>query len=323
MNKAANMAAARMTTGGIRRTGLLAIALAGIMLSPACGKTPQEEGSASQKVAAEKGPAMWAVKDADSTIYLFGTFHILPPGTEWSTSAFDKAMAETRITLTEVDTKSTAAQKTMTSLVMELGFNPAGVTLSGTLGAERAARFQEILKRYQLPLQAFEQMKPWLAMISLSVAVMQAEGFSEESGVEGAVLARAASEGDRIAHLESAEYQVRALASLDEREILADFDTSLEDFEKFDVYAASVLGAWKNGDIAKLEAETFADMREKAPKAFQTLITDRNLNWVREIETMMAGDDDYFIAVGAGHLIGEGSVVDLLTEKGYSVERVQ
>jgi uncharacterized protein YbaP (TraB family) len=64
-------------------------------------------------------------------------------------------------------------------------------------------------------------------------------------------------------------------------------------------------------------------MRVKAPDSFRILITDRNSNWAGEIEKMMAGDKDYFIAVGAGHLIGAGSVVDLLATKGYKVERVQ
>ncbi len=266
---------------------------------------------------------MWLVSDEDSTIYLFGTFHILPPSLRWTTGAFDDAMKETPITMTEVDTKSPESQARMAALVRQLGLNPPGVTLSSTLGDERAARFAEIAEKYGAPMATLEPLKPWLAMISLSVLIMQKEGFNAESGAETTILARAARQGDTVVHLESAEYQIRALASLDEGEILADFNSSLEQFAEFDAYADRVLAAWKKGDVKTIEEETLAPMRDTAPGAYKTLLTDRNANWVAEIDALMKGSDDYFIAVGAGHLVGEGSVVDMLEEKGHAVRRVQ
>lgn len=302
-------------TSGIAKT-FLAVALIALA---ACGEkkanTPAPDAAA--------GPAMWRVTDEDSTIYLFGTFHILPKGLSWTTPAFDAAMRETGFTVTEVDTQSPAAQSEMSRLVGELGLNPPGVTLTGLLGPTRAARFASVAERYQMPMAAFEPMKPWLAMVSLSVAIMQKEGFSADAGAEETVLARAASEGDRLAYLESAEYQIRALAGLNETEILEDFDASLGDFEDFDAYADRVLGAWLTGDVDAIERETLTEMRLKAPDSFRVLIKNRNENWAREIEGFMAGDEDYFIAVGAGHLVGKGSVVDLLQENGLAVERVQ
>ncbi len=284
--------------------------------------TPTED-AAVEAAPTETGPAMWRLADDDSEIFLFGTFHILPADVGWTTAAFDKAMAATSTTITEVDTKSPAAQAKLTALVQELGLNPAGVTLTSTLGPDRAARFARLAGQYGLPMQSLEPLKPWLAMITLSVGVMQKEGFEAASGAEETILARASREGDKVAHLESAEYQIRALASLDEAEILADFDASLEQFAEFKAYSQRVLGAWQTGDVASLERETLAPMRDSAPGAFEILITARNRNWADEIDTLMQGDDDYFIAVGAGHLIGEDSVVDMLAEKGYAVARVQ
>jgi len=306
-----------------KTAAISSILLSALLALAACGPKKAESADAAPAEAAEKGPAMWAVADADSTIYLFGTFHILPAGTNWTTPAFEKAMMETPVTLTEVDTASPQSQKTMSALVTELGFNPPGVTLTALLGPVRAVRFSAVAERYGLSMAAFEPMKPWLAMITLSVAIMQKEGFDAKSGAEETVLARAGTQGDRIDHLESAEFQIRALASLNEAEILSDFDSSLPEYEDFDGYAARVLGAWSTGDVRTLEKETLKDMREKAPDAFRILIKDRNAAWVKEIETMMAGDEDYFIAVGAGHLIGDGGVVDMLRKDGFKVERVQ
>lgn len=296
-------------------------ALTGLILLAACeresaAKTP---GDASEGA----GPAMWVASDPDSTVYLFGTFHILPKNARWTTTRFKAAMAETPVTMTEVDTKSVTAQAKMAKYISELGLNPGGVTLSSILGDERARKFAAIAARYDIPMSLFEPLKPWLAMVTLSVMIMEKEGFEAESGAEEAILQRAASEGDRVEHLESAEYQIRALASLDQEEILADFDSSLEQFDEFDAYIARVLDAWTSGDAAALDEEILAPMRGAAPDAFRILITERNRNWAEEIARLMAGDEDYFIAVGAGHLIGEGSVIKLLEEKGFAVERVQ
>ncbi len=283
---------------------------------------PSADGAASA-AAAGAGPAMWRLADDDSEIYLFGTFHILPASISWTTAAFDAAMAATETTVTEVDTKSPEAQAKMVALVQELGLNPPGVTLSSTLGPDRTKKLEQIISKYGVPMASLEPLKPWLAMISLSVLVMQAEGYTANSGAEEIILTRAAGEGDKIAHLESAEYQVRALASLDEAELLRDFDNSLGQLADFKDYSARVLGAWSSGDVDALDKETLVEMRKSAPGAFKTLITDRNRNWVAEIDKMMKGDGDYFIAVGAGHLVGKGSVIDLLEDKGFDVRRVQ
>jgi uncharacterized protein YbaP (TraB family) len=317
-----------MMFSGPRRTrraallaGAAALALTACTKESATATPPQTP--AADAAPAEKGPAMWRLADEDSEIFLFGTFHILPADIAWTTAAFDEAMAATATTVTEVDTRSAAAQAKMAALVQKLGLNPAGVTLSSTLGSDRAERFGRLAGQYGLQMQSLESLKPWLAMITLSVMVMQKEGFEAASGAEETILARAKREGDAVTHLESAEYQIRALASLDEAEILADFDASLEQFADFKAYSERVLGAWRTGDVAALERETLVSMRDSAPGAFDILITARNRNWTREIDALMQGDSDYFIAVGAGHLIGEGSVVDMLAAKGYAVARVQ
>lgn len=310
-----------------------AAALAVAVFLSACGQkdvaaAPPAAATADETVAeasAESGggPAMWLLSDEDSEIYLFGTFHILPSSLGWESEALADAMKATPNTMTEVDTKSPAAQATMAALVQQLGVNSPGVTLSSTLGEERAARFARIAEKYGASMSALESLKPWLATLSLSVLIMQKEGFNAESGAEATILARAAAEGDDISHLESAEYQIRALASLDEREILADFDTSLEQFEEFSSYADRVLDAWKTGDVDAIDRETLAPMRKTAPGAYKILIADRNANWVGDIESMMKGSDDYFIAVGAGHLVGPGSVIDMLEKRGHAIRRVQ
>lgn len=270
-----------------------------------------------------EGPAMWRVSDADSEIYLFGTFHLLPPTLSWRTPALDAAMEKTPITLTEADTDSPGAKQKVAALVQELGLNPPGVTLSSQLGPKRAKQFAAVSERYGLPMAAIEPMRPWLALLSLSVGAMQSQGFSTEAGAEETILKKASAQNDKIAHLETAEFQVRALASLSTEEWLADFERSLAQIEDFEGFSKRTVEAWRKGDIKAIEKEMIAPMRSASPGAYKALLVDRNADWTAQIEEFMKGADDYFIAGGTGHFIGKDGVIEMLKRKGYKVERVQ
>jgi uncharacterized protein YbaP (TraB family) len=269
------------------------------------------------------GPAMWRLTDADSEIYLFGTFHLLPASLNWTTPALDAAMEKTLFTMTEADTDSPAAQQKLASLVRELGLNAPGVTLSSQLGPERAKQFGLISERYGIPMAALEPMKPWLALISLSVGIMQSQGFSADAGAEEIIQKKAATQKDKLAYLETAEFQLRALAGLTNEEWLADFERGLAQMADFEGFSNRTLEAWRTGDLDSIEEEMIGPMKTAAPSAYKALIVDRNADWVGQIEKIMAGSDDYFIAVGAGHFMGEDGVVEMLKRKGYAVERVQ
>ncbi|MFN3959669.1 MAG: TraB/GumN family protein [Parvularculaceae bacterium] len=273
--------------------------------------------------AAAEGPAMWRVSDADSDIYLFGTFHILPPMIAWTTPALDEAMAKTPITMTEADTDSPEAKQKVAALVQELGLNPPGVTLSSQLGPERSKQFASACERYGIPMAALEPMRPWLALLSLSVGAMQAEGFSPEAGAEHSIMAKAAAQNDRIAHLETAEFQIRTLAGLSTEEWLADFERSMAQIVDFEGFTKRTVEAWRRGDLTMIEKEMLTPMRKSAPGAYKALIVDRNADWTTQIEEIMKGADDYFIAAGTGHFIGADGVIEMLRRKGYKVERVQ
>ena len=269
------------------------------------------------------GPAMWRLTDADSEIYLFGTFHILPASLSWTTPALDAAMEKTQITMTEADTDSPEAQQHLAALVQELGLNPPGVTLSSQLGPERAKQFGAVSERYGIPMAALEPMRPWLALVSLAVGVMQSQGYSPDAGAEEVIQKKATAQQDRFAYLETAEFQLRALAGLSDEEWLADFERSLAQMADFEGFSQRTLEAWRTGDLDSIEEEMIGPMKTAAPGAYKALIAERNANWVVQIEKIMTGSDDYFIAVGAGHFIGTDGVVELLKRKGYAVERVQ
>lgn len=330
-----NSAPRRGAIRGIAATFLVAGVIASSIASCAqADPSPADPGTADQNQNATDDavtdaqssvgyPAMWRVADDDTEIILFGTFHLLPRDIEWRTDAFDDAMARTETTVTEVDTDSPEAIATASRLMQELGRNPPGVTLSSILGPERFAQMAAVADRYGVPESVLEPSRPWFAILTLSLVAMQKEGFDPSYGVETVVESQAIAEGDDIAFLESVEVQLNALTSLGGPELLAEFDVTMEQFDNFKEYTDEMVTAWRTGDAPAIEDIVIKDLRESAPKAYDALIVQRNKNWVVQLDEWLQGEGDYFVAVGAGHLVGAQSVIAMLEAKGWTVERIQ
>jgi uncharacterized protein YbaP (TraB family) len=267
---------------------------------------------------------MWVVSDGDTRIYLFGTVHLLPKGVAWETAAFRKAMAETQVTAIETDSDSAYAKATIGAMLQEHGLNPSWQTLRGVLGAERYAKLAELAKRHRVPLERMDSYRPWLAMTMFSVEVMNANGFSRDLGVERIVIAAAKAERDKIFTMETPEAQIKALATMDAPEMLDNFDVQIASLGDFKAKMDPLLTAWRTGDVAGLDKRASADMREMAPAAYRALLVNRNANWVERLEGWMRGKGtNYFVAVGAAHLVGPDSVLAMLEKRGIKATRVQ
>ncbi|MEM9688537.1 MAG: TraB/GumN family protein [Pseudomonadota bacterium] len=272
---------------------------------------------------AQANPPLWKVSDDDNTVYLFGTFHLLPEDADWQSDAVIKAMQAASITVTEADTESPEAMSGIQALVVQYGLNPPGTTLSQVLGDDRAASLFEIAGAYGVPSGMLEPMKPWLALLSVTNAAYMANGLNPELGVEKILNDMAVEQGDSIEHLETVERQIKALAALD-GEIANDFvDVSVAEFAELQTQLQVGLDAWLAGDTEALDESMIARVRAESPMAFNLIFVERNREWIDRITAYLDGEADTFIAVGTGHLVGEQSVIDMLEDAGVEVERIQ
>jgi uncharacterized protein YbaP (TraB family) len=276
-----------------------------------------------EPVSPAKAPAMWRISDADSKIYLFGTFHALPKDVVWKTAAFDAAMAECRITAIETDTDSAYAKSSIAAMLLEHGLNPSWQTLRGVLGGERYAKLADVAKKHGVPMENLARFRPWFATLTLSVHVAQAAGFDAKLGVERVIIPIAREQKDKILMMETPEAQIKALATLDGPEVLDNFDYAIADLVDFNGKIQPQLAAWRSGDLDTLDKLSAAPMRNTAPAAYRAMLVNRNANWVPRIETWLQGKGNYFVAVGAAHLAGPDSVIAMLAKKGIKAERVQ
>ena len=262
-------------------------------------------------------PAMWVVRDADSTLYLFGTMHVLKPDLQWRTPAIDKALADAGEVWLEIDAEA-AENPAAIQPYMDLLLDPV-TPLSKRLPPDVYARYADMAARAGLPPPMVEPMRTWLAAVTLSLTVMNKAGYKEASGVDRAI---AKDRGGRpLRTLETLGGQLGFLGSLPEAQQQALLVDTLDQLAK-PGYVDDLVAAWAAGDVGTLDALYLADMRTRFPEAYAVFLTRRNAAWVETLAKELAGAGTDFVAVGALHLVGPDSVPAMLKARGFTVEQV-
>ena len=265
-------------------------------------------------------PAIWAVRDRDSTVFLFGTIHVMKPGTEWRSRRFDDAFKGADQLILEVDNPED--QAAVLPLIREHGLSPDR-PLSVLLSAEDLARLDAAAQSVGLRAAQLDPMRPWLASLSLAAAPLRRAGYDPASGIDPVLRADALAAGMTIAGLETLDQQVRLLAGFPEEGQLAYLLRSLDDFDDGAAQLDRLVEAWLAGDVVAIEQIGLRPMREVGERVYQALLVERNRAWADRISLILDDTGTAFIAVGALHLAGEDSVQRMLEGRGLTVERVQ
>jgi uncharacterized protein YbaP (TraB family) len=267
---------------------------------------------------AKAEPAMWVIRDADSTIYLIGTMHLLKHDTEWNAEKVKRTVHEsTELWLEVADLDNDAA---LAPLMMKLGVDPAH-PLSSRLNEEQRKKLEKIADTYGVPVATLEPMRPWLAAVVLAVGPIMKAGYDPKAGVERMLSAQAKAEGDKIRGFETAEEQLQILAGLSDAEQIVFLTSVLDDLEKGLDLVDQLAKAWIDGDTATITRLAVDDMKKEAPTVYQKLIVQRNIAWSEKIVAMLKGSGVQQIAVGAAHLVGPDSIQAQLAKRGIKVER--
>jgi len=292
----------------------------------ACGVTLSATAHAQTDYAAiEANPALWSISDEDSTVYLFGTVHILPPQLEWRTDAITAAFADAETIYFETDAMSPEAQAEMQALIPQLGLNAPGVTLSSMISDEAKDYVAVIAERIGAPADAFmsqlDPLQPWLASLQMAVLQMQASGYQPGSGAEAALTAEAEEAGKAFGYFETVEEQLRFLSGSSIEVQIADFEIGVQQMVEDPNVLTELVQAWAVGDMDHIDQLINGEMRDTTPELYDRVIVQRNYNWIPQILAALEGSDDAFVAVGAGHMPGEEGVIALLEAEGVTVTR--
>ena len=266
------------------------------------------------------GPAIWVATDFDSTLYLFGTVHLLPDDLVWQREDMRQAFADSGTIFFEVDT-GPESQVEGTVLTTSLGLRSDGLRLSDRLDNYQLNLMEAATNNGDLTIAALDGMQPWLAAEYLTFAAAQNAGLSAALSADEALKSRAAREGKNVIYLESLETQIRASAELPEYIQIRILTETLERFNALGLDATNIAEQWAVGGTDYLTDQLIRPMKSREPEVFNNLLRDRNRAWANKIARFMEDSGTGFVAVGTAHLLGEQSLLSELREQGYSVQR--
>lgn len=268
-------------------------------------------------------PLLWKVSDADNSVYLLGSFHMLMPDDYPLSGDVDVAFADAESLLFEVDPAAMTAPETIAKFQRASTYDD-GRTLSQVLPASTRAKLEKVLAASGASIAGFDAAEPWAVNLGLVLGITQAMGFRSENGLDRHFMARAHASGKPAAGLETIDSQLAALDGTPHAEQIAGLDEFLSDPTRAVTEMRALHSAWRQGDLKALDQTFRVEMAKKSPVTYKLVNVDRNNAWLPLLEQRLRapGKDDTLAVVGTLHLLGDDGVVEKLRAKGYKVERV-
>jgi uncharacterized protein len=308
----------------LNRKSALFLAAASLFSAPAAAQSPAPAPAPATAPAAvtalpDADPAIWVVKDPDTTIYLFGTFHALDGKSDWFNDEVKMAFDQSKEVVLELPPMEDKAA--LQPVIMKYALDTSGKPLSEKLSPAAKEKYVKALGELGAPPTAFDKFRPFFAALTVIMVGAQKLGMTGEQGAE-AILTKAAKESKKpISGLETVDFQMSLFANLSEADQIKMLEETLSELDKLGDVFAEMNKHWTSGDSEGM-AKLMNDMNDESPTMYKTLLTDRNANWAEWIDKRLDQPGVVFMGVGAGHLGGKDSVQDLLAKRGIKSSRL-
>ena len=275
-------------------------------------------GIAAQRTAAGKS-FLWKIQSRTGALFLAGSIHALTPDAYPLGPAYQAAFDASGTLVEEIDLAE-ANPLTAAPALLSKGMYQDGRTFDGSVSRETATLVADRLKGIPLVMNLIQPMKPWMVMLLLEALSAQAAGLDPQLGLDKHFYDMATRTGKAVIGLETAESQMdrfdRMPDALQEKLLVSE----LMELETERTSLRGLVAAWKSGDAASVEAQLLTGFRE-TPEAYASLVSERNRNWMPQLEACMARASPCFVVVGAAHLVGPDGLLAMLRARGYSVEQ--
>ena len=267
-------------------------------------------------------PAFWQVKNgAKGQVYILGSMHFghrsFYPMHDKILNAFDRS----DMLIVEVDISK--INLTEISLFMDRHGSIAKGTLADILGDKLNQQLEGACDKLGIDIGLFAKSSPWLVAMQLASFQITQTDFKAEYGIDNYFIGQATHTEKPIESLESFNSQLKIFSELNISEQVMLLEQALVDFDRGESYLHQLANAWKTGDSATIDqlvVEAFRNKQE-TKDLFKMLITDRNIAMAEKIKGYLETDGTYFVVVGAGHVVGELGLVELLSSD-YTLTKV-
>ncbi|MBT3532020.1 MAG: TraB/GumN family protein [Gammaproteobacteria bacterium] len=264
--------------------------------------------------------SVWEVSSGSNTVYLGGTVHLLRPSDYPLPAEYEQAYQDSSHLVFETDISSMNDLSIQASMLQQLTYSD-GRTLKTVLSEEAYTALSDYVASSGMPMMMLDSFKPGLLISTLQVIEFQKMGFTPQ-GVDAYFNTRAIGDGKTLGQLETVQEQIGFLAEMGEGNESEFILMSLEDIDETDEMMEAMIEAWRSGDNRSLSDLFVADMQSEAPELYESLLINRNLRWIPQIEEMLRDRDTEFVLVGAAHLVGNQGLLELLSAKGYQIRQL-
>ncbi|MBE0364889.1 hypothetical protein PULV_a3174 [Pseudoalteromonas ulvae UL12] len=265
--------------------------------------------------------SLWQVSKNGDSIYIGGTVHVLPPSEFPLPKGFEQAYQKSDVLMLEAqlpDANDTAAQLTM----MQTLTYPAGQNLKSNLSPAVYQQLSQYFTSLGVDITMFEQFKPGLVAMMLLTFELQKSQLQGE-GVDAYFARLAKQDSKKTLYLETLDFQLSLFSAFGEDNTDAFITSNLAQMKDFKASFLKMLNAWRSGDLSDIEYLMITEMQQTDPQTYDVMFTKRNKDWIPKLEALFGNQEKELILVGAAHLAGKNSVLDLLKLRGYKVKQVQ
>jgi uncharacterized protein len=260
--------------------------------------------------------SLWELHGRHNTVYLLGSIHVLRPSDYPLSPAVLEAYRDAKSLLMEINPEEIGSAQVQAEMLGSAVL-PEGKTLPAVLGSARYGRADGLAHEVGVQLSLFDQFAPWFAAEAISQLQLTQLGFQPQAGIEMYFMERARNDGKSVAGLETVHDQISLFQNMSLDTQAEYLVSSLEQAHDLPKEVDSMVRAWQRGDTQwfanQLQSELGRD-----PKLYQSVLVARNRKWLPKIEALLNDDVNYLVIVGTGHLVGQGSVIDLLKKDGIA-----
>ncbi|WP_343346663.1 TraB/GumN family protein [Sphingomicrobium sp. XHP0239] len=265
-------------------------------------------------------PALWQVADGDTTIYILGTFAMLPEEYEWRTRTIDAAIAasDTLVLETRSDPEG---QRALGERMAAIGLDRNLPPLLQRVDPALRPTLSTLAARTGVTMQTYDVMENWAAAITLMGAHSRTLGLTELAGTDPDLRAAFAEAGKPIDYLATNDDQLALYDGLSVEAQRALLESAILTNDELKADFGDRLAAWTRGDLAAIDG-SFNRYLEPDSALREAVLTLRNTAWVQWIRARLATPGAVFLAVPANHLVGEDSLLTMLERNGLAVSRL-
>lgn len=264
---------------------------------------------------------LWRVQSKISTVYVLGSLHFSKKEIYPLHQNIEKAFDQSEFIVFEAnvnDIKKMDIQK-----LLESAFYPPADTLENHISPETYESVKKEMSQFGLPLELIRKQKPWFLSLTLVSLELIKLGLGPNLGIDKYFLSKA--EGKKkILELESIDYQIDLLSHFSDKDQELFLLWTLKDLTIMEQEVNKLTQAWMTGDTKGMEAILTRGILEdkRLSSIFEKLIYERNRRMVLKIEDFLRTKETYFVIIGAGHLVGDSGIIEILKGRGYLVEQL-